>query len=82
MLGATWTDGNAPDDSSQKGNMMGTSQLANSTIETFTQRTNCFNCHNNKSTGRPKPVGPNDGPTPVTTGVSHVFHTLHKLRFK
>jgi hypothetical protein len=76
MLGATWTDGNAPtypfDETCN--NVVGTSQLTNSTMETFSatdslynRDTNCFACHRNTAqhTG-----------TAVTTDVSHVFGTL------
>jgi hypothetical protein len=83
MLGATWTDGKAPTDAFPKGgNVMGTSRLANSTMETFTQGTNCFGCHNDNLAGRAYPVSRTDGATPVTTNVSHIFRTVKGLRLR
>jgi hypothetical protein len=77
MLGATWTDGSAPGKSFPMGNVAGASQLANSTMETFTQlrsefsaRDSCFSCHTSNA-----PQG-----TKVTTGVSQVFASLKPLR--
>jgi hypothetical protein len=79
MLGATWTIGKAPTEAFPRGNVLGTSQLANSTMETFTQDTSlfspdhsCFNCHRNKTTDMSKPVD-------VTTDVSHIFAALKKF---
>ena len=74
MSGATWTAGGAPPSGSFKnpggGNEVGTSKLANSTMETYQQGTNtlwatgtnCFSCHNTNQ-----------------TGVSHVYPDLQKL---
>ena len=68
FTGATWTIGGAAPNS---GNQVGTSLLANSTMETFQQGTdnttgsgssNCFDCH-----------------TSNTTGVSHVYGALKPL---
>ncbi len=42
QLGSTWTIGGAPPNGS---NQVGTNQLANATIESFAQGTNCFSCH-------------------------------------
>jgi hypothetical protein len=70
MLGATWTDGKAPDDSSPGGNIMGTSHLANTTMETFfAQPTNCFSCHKTSDPDR-------------LTNMSHVFSALQPLRLR
>jgi hypothetical protein len=74
MVGATWTIGGAPPSppggsAFPAGNVVGTSQLANTTMETFQQSstqfsafTSCFGCH-----------------TSNTTNVSHVFPFLQKL---
>jgi hypothetical protein len=70
FMGATWTIGGAPPSGSfPNGNGVGTSQLANTTMETFqtisssfSASNNCFGCH----------VG-------NTTSVSHVFPGLKKL---
>ena len=68
MTGATWTIGGAPPGG---GNQVGTSALANTTMETYQQGqdttlahggTNCFTCHTNN-----------------TTDVSHVFGALKPL---
>lgn len=67
MMGATWTIGGAAPNTT---NQVGTSQLANTTMETFqqgpdnttTRTSNCFSCHGSNQ-----------------TGVSHVFGALKKL---
>jgi hypothetical protein len=75
MLGATWTrDGLAPDQS-YPGNILGTSQLANSTMESFFHTKNtygpdksCFSCHKSKKAR-----------IFATTGVSHIFDEIQEL---
>ena len=70
MVGATWTIGGAaPTGAFPSGNVVGTSQLSNTTMETFQQQstsfsafTSCFGCH-----------------VTNTTNVSHVFPGLQKL---
>jgi hypothetical protein len=71
MLGATWTEGGAsPSEPFPSGNEVGTSVLANTTMETYQQGSsntnasaaNCFSCH-----------------TSNTTFVSHVFPALKPL---
>ena len=50
MIGNTWTIGGAapaPDGSNQ----VGTKQLANTTMETFFQPSNCFSCHTTNKFG-------------------------------
>jgi hypothetical protein len=42
MTGATWTIGGAAPSGS---NQVGTNQMANTTMETFFQPSNCFSCH-------------------------------------
>lgn len=84
MTGSTWTiNGAAPTGAfnsaagSGGGNEVGTSQLANVTMETFQQglgspwnvQTNCFFCHANA----------NPFPAPVTTSVSHIYSQLQPL---
>lgn len=84
FVGSTWTDGGyaptypypvLPSGMSVSGAQIGTSYLANSTMETYVQAsgsssgTNCFSCHNNGG-GTPPPS------TPVTTGVSHIYKEL------
>ena len=67
MIGATWTDGNAP--APDASNHKGTTLLSNSTMETYQQGndninggTNCFNCH-----------------TTNTVKVSHIFDDIKPL---
>jgi hypothetical protein len=84
FVGSTWTDGGyaptypfpvLPSGTSVNGAQIGTSYLANSTMETYVQAagtssgTNCFSCHNNGG-GTPPPS------TLVTTNVSHIFQEL------
>ena len=82
FMGATWTaGGGAPTVSFPNGNGVGTSQLANSTMETFEMAPNsnfgpafnCFACHNNQDAPHPT-NSPN-----ATTNVSHIFDVLQKL---
>jgi hypothetical protein len=85
MTGATWTIGGvAPDPAfgaptpSSPGNQVGTSQLANSTMETYQQGVdntssgggaNCFACHSS------------DDSSIATTAVSHIFSAITKGLF-
>ena len=73
FMGATWTEGGAPPTFNfPQGNIVGTSHLANSTLETFTQSAvfvpgnfpgpGCFACHNTN-----------------TTDVSHIFGITRSL---
>jgi hypothetical protein len=76
MTGATWTAGGAAPNTLVGGNQVGTSSLANTTMETYEQGThssptkqgsamNCLSCHNGSN----------------TTGVSHVFPAINKGLF-
>jgi hypothetical protein len=68
FVGSTWTEGGqAPTGAYPQGNVIGTSQLANSTMETFQQQTgnNCFSCHRTN-----------------TTNVSHVYPIVLPLPLK
>jgi hypothetical protein len=82
LLGATWTIGGAAPTPvfaaptpGNTGNQVGTSRLANTTMETYqqgadttsTKGTNCFSCH---SSGN-KPI--------ATTAVSHIFMDIKPL---
>ena len=84
MVGATWTNGAAPTGSFSQPpksgwpapNEVGTSLLANSTMETYqqgstndTSGSNCFACH---SLGSPSQ-------TTATTALSHVFSAVKPL---
>jgi hypothetical protein len=68
MTGATWTPfGSNPG----PGNLgVGTNTMSNSTMETYAQGSNCFDCHQNIT---------NPTPPVVTTQVSHIFAGLAKL---
>ena len=73
MTGATWTEGGAnPSSPFPSGNQVGTSQLNNSTMETYQQSsntttigTNCLDCHTNT-----------DGKSFADTTISHIFPAL------
>jgi hypothetical protein len=70
MIGTTWNLGGGTD------SQVGTKQLANSTMETFFQPSNCFACHNGNPLGTL--VGPPPSP-PVGDGLSHIFGPLTPL---
>ena len=73
MTGATWTEGGAnPTGSFPGGNGVGTSQISNSTMETFQQSSgnsvpsvNCLDCHSNSVASTPS--------TSANVSVSHIF---------
>jgi hypothetical protein len=66
MTGATWTPGGTNPTPTNNG--VGTNLLANTTMETYAQGSNCFSCHSNF------------GATPnATTDTSHVFAGLQPL---
>ena len=70
MTGATWTIGGANPNS---GTQVGTKMLANSTMETFVQPSNCFDCHQGQ--GALNMLG-----TPGTDqGLSHVYGLITPL---
>ncbi len=75
QLGAVWTDGGVPPaPTSNPANLVGTTQLANATMETFVQGptattgTSCFSCHQQSNTTAPSSVA-----------VSHVYGVLNPL---
>ena len=75
MLGSTWTNGRPPTGSFPQGNVVGTSQLSNSTLETYVQGSGaydaflgCFGCHT--LGGQPLPM----------VQLSHVFEQLQPLQ--
>ncbi|MDR3418087.1 MAG: hypothetical protein P4L83_18085 [Nevskia sp.] len=65
FVGATWTIFGAPPSGS---NQVGTNLMSNSTLETYQQPSNCFDCH----VGNP-PNGLNPD------GISHIFGALQPL---
>ena len=65
MTGTTWAIGGAPPSGS---NQVGPNQLANTTMETFFQPSNCFNCHTGNM------LGALNG-----SGLSHIFGLLKPL---
>ncbi len=85
FIGATWTTNGAPGSGNfgaamLSGNAVGTSHLANSTMETFSQSAvfvdgnppgpGCLSCHGFKS---------NSGALSATTVVSHIFDDIQAL---
>ena len=82
LIGASWTSGGAapngfsyssdPSNPKKTGDAIGTSLMANSTMETFKQnnQTTCFSCHSNGTTGTPS----------LAPGVlSHVYTDLQPI---
>jgi hypothetical protein len=76
QLGALWTNGGAPPNNPNgvSTNLIGTTQLANATMETFVQGptatvgTSCFSCHNQSNTS-----------APASVAVSHVYGVMNPL---
>lgn len=68
LAGATWTIGGAPPG---VGNQVGTSTLAGSTMETYTQPSNCLECHTSSGSAHGQ----------AATDISHVFPVLQPLSF-
>ncbi|HEX8513622.1 MAG TPA: hypothetical protein VF688_11025 [Allosphingosinicella sp.] len=79
QLGAVWTNGGvAPSPQFNAVNLLGTTQLANTTMETFVQGptagppatagTNCFSCHNQSNTS-----------SPASVAVSHVYGVMYPV---
>lgn len=72
FIGSTWTEGGAPPSGAYAngGNEIGTNTLANSTMETFVQGSNCFDCHGDLA---------NPLPQKADTSVSHIFSQINPL---
>jgi hypothetical protein len=70
LVGATWTPFGSNPGPSNGG--VGTSMLANSTMETYAQGGNCFECHQNNQQ-------PPAGPTVPTVQISHVYPAINPL---
>lgn len=66
LLGATWTNGVIP--TSPGAETIGSSTLANSTMETYFQSQNCFGCHQNGGS-----------PSKNLDGLSHIFGKIEGL---
>jgi hypothetical protein len=73
MIGTTWTFLGAPPSIN---NQLGTNKLANTTMETFRQRSNCFSCHQGDMLGTLS--GPPPTP-PVGKGLSRVYGPAEPL---
>jgi hypothetical protein len=72
LTGATWTPNGMP-----SGTPVGTNHLANTTMETYQQRTNCFFCHSNN----PPPSDPKGNlGLPHGIGLSHIFGEIQSLQ--
>jgi hypothetical protein len=65
LIGAVWTGGGIPGTSDPNANSIGSTQLANATMETYHQvsLSNCFSCHTGGKLG----------------GLSHIWGTLKPL---
>lgn len=66
MTGTTWTIGGAPPG---PGNQVGTNQMANTTMESFSPTSNCFSCHDSSNM-----LG-----SPSGSGLSHIWGQLKPL---
>jgi hypothetical protein len=66
LTGATWTPGGA---NPTAFNQVGTNKLANTTMESFFQPSNCFNCHDGSNM-----LGTSSG-----DGLSHIYGPLQPL---
>ena len=78
--GATWTIPGVPPGPSGTGTEVGTSQLANSTLETYDQSltpafggANCIDCHSSQNQNG------NTNQTTFVVGVSHIFFAIKQL---
>ena len=69
LMGATWTVGGQPPTFN---NQTGTTEMANTTMETFVQGGNCFDCHQGNMLGA-QPGGA------FTGGLSHVWQPIKPL---
>jgi len=70
LTGTTWIVGGLPPG---VGPTTGTPQMANSTMETFFQPSNCFDCHSGNMLGTPP------GPDGFSGGLSHIWAPIVPL---
>jgi hypothetical protein len=70
LVGTTWTNGAIPGVDNNVPTI-GSQQLANSTMETYSSRTNCFSCHANDRLGI--------GGGRSADGLSHIYGDLQPL---
>jgi hypothetical protein len=75
MTGTTWSS------SSGVGTPLGTSELANTTMETFFQGSNCLDCHRGSSLSQPGAY-PSMLGTINGGGVSHIYGATNPLPFR
>ncbi|WP_139863462.1 hypothetical protein [Bradyrhizobium ivorense] len=73
LVGATWVLGGGPP---SKGVITGTPQMANSTMETFFQPSNCFDCHSDDGGNM---LGTPSGPDGFSGGLSHIWAATRPL---
>ena len=73
LVGTTWVLGGGPPST---GVITGTPQMANSTMETFFQGGNCFDCHSGDSSNM---LGTPAGPDGFSGGLSHVWAAVLPL---
>ncbi len=72
MTGATWTIGGA---APSAGNQVGTNHMANTTMETYQQGSNCFGCHVTNTTAVSHVFGPLKELFPAGPPPANVFTT-------
>ncbi len=73
LTGTTWTIGGQPP---SVGTQTGTPQMANSTMETFFQPSNCFDCHSDLTGNM---LGTSPGSDGFTGGLSHIWEPVQPL---
>jgi hypothetical protein len=73
LVGATWVFGGGPP---SKGVITGTPQMANSTMETFVQPSNCLDCHSDDNGNM---LGTPSGPDGFSGGLSHIWAAILPL---
>jgi hypothetical protein len=76
MVGAIWTDGTPPQQTTgpnPTNNFKGAKALANVTMETFLQNSNCLRCHKDNMLGSPP------GPGGFSGGLSHIWSQMQPL---
>jgi hypothetical protein len=77
LTGTTWIAGGLPPST---GTPVGTPSMANSTMETFFQPSNCFACHTDDGQpGDGSMLGTPPGPDGFSGGLSHVYAPIQPL---
>jgi hypothetical protein len=73
LIGTSWVLGGGPPST---GKIVGTPQMANSTMETFFQPGRCFDCHSDDNGNM---LGTSAGPDGFSGGLSHIWAAILPL---